>query len=295
MDTYAQPVGDVQHDSPLHIEPCGSNARDPFRLVLPGLFCLSRTLECGQCFRWNALPDGSYEGVVHARRVRVRQEGSALLFWGASAREIADIWVPYFDLKRDYDGIDRLLCHDPRLAAAAVYARGIRILRQDPWETLCSFILSQNNNIPRIRGLVERLCLYFGDQLPDGVFGFPPPERLATLCPDDLAPVRSGFRARYLIDAAQRVVAGDVVPGRLANLPLYQARRQLQQICGVGEKVALCTLLYGAGHMDAFPEDVWIKRVMARLFPEGLPGELLPVAGIAQQYLFHYGRIHKIK
>ena len=162
-------------------------------------------------------------------------------------------------------------------------------------QTSYSFILSQNNNIPRIKGIVERLCRDLGQPLGDGHYAFPTAERLAACSQEELAGARCGFRTKYLLDAARRVADGRLVLREFYTMPIDEAREQLQSIYGVGTKVAECVLLYGFGRMECFPMDVWMKRVMASLFPDGLPAEFTLVAGIAQQYLFHYGRLHKIK
>lgn len=181
----------------------------------------------------------------------------------------------------------------PVLQEAAQYASGIRILRQDPWEALCSFILSQNNHIPRIRGMIARLCETLGDPLDTGTdFDFPTPEKLAGCSPDDLAPIRAGFRTRYLLDAAQRVARGEVDLTACQTLPLPEARQMLQQIHGVGPKVAECILLYGCHRLEAFPLDVWMLRAMETWFPGQSAADFGPYAGVAQQLIFHYSRMH---
>ena len=141
-----------------------------------------------------------------------------------------------------------------------------------------------------ITGIIERLCCQFGNPIGGGLCAFPPPERLAGLSPEDLAPLRSGFRARYLIDAARQVTGGTVDLAALSALPTAEARAELMKIVGVGKKVADCALLFGFGHGDCFPVDVWIGRALAELLPEGLPPSLAPCAGIAQQMIFHYMR-----
>lgn len=163
-------------------------------------------------------------------------------------------------------------------------------MRQEPWEALCSFIISQNNNIKRIKGIVERLCQSFGEPIADGVYNFPSYEVLARLSETDLAPLRCGFRARYIIDASRKVSSGEVNLERLKTCPIDEARQELIKITGVGAKVAECALLYGCGRIEGFPMDVWMKRAMTALFPDGLPECALPYAGIAQQYIFHYVR-----
>ena len=155
---------------------------------------------------------------------------------------------------------------------------------------MCSFIISQNNNIPRIKGIIERLCTFFGEDLGGGDFSFPSAERLAVLSEQDLAPIRSGFRAKYILDAARRVASGETELEKVAAMPIDEARAELQKIKGVGPKVAECALLYGFGRAEAFPVDVWVKRIMQELYPEGLPACTENVEGIAQQYLFHWRR-----
>lgn len=261
-------------------------------LIVRGVDCLSLplTLDCGQAFRWRQLDDGRWHGVVCGCALTVGYEREKLVLYDTKRTEFERIWSPYFDLERDYPAVLVRLCADPVLARAVRANRGIRILRQEPWEALCSFIISQNNNIPRIKGIISRLCEYFGEETTTGDFTFPPAERLAALEPEDLAPLRAGFRARYIIDAARRVSSGEVRLDRLSQLPLESARSELMKITGVGNKVADCTLLYGVGCLQICPMDVWMKRVLAEYYPQGFPACARGVEGIAQQYLFHYAR-----
>lgn len=246
-------------------------------------FDLEQTLECGQCFRWNREPDGSYTGVAGGRKWNISGESLPELRRDPFLRR-------YFDLDCDYGAIRRSLAGaDPVLAQAAEFAPGMRILNQDPWEALCSFIISQNNNIPRIKGIVARLCAQFGEEI-DGERDFPRPRVLAALSEGDLAEVRCGFRARYLVDAAQKVACGAVDLDALRRAPLAEARETLMTIVGVGPKVADCALLYGLHRLECFPMDVWMKRAMRTLFPGRTPESFGPYAGIAQQYIFHYSR-----
>lgn len=248
---------------------------------------LAQTLDCGQCFRWSRLPDGSWEGVAGGRYVRLAGE--------SLSRTLRDpFWARYFDLDRDYAGIRAQLSGlDPALAEAARFAPEIRILNQEPWEALCSFILSQCNNIGRIRGLVERLCTAYGQPV-EGTRrrSFPQPESLARAGEGGLRALGCGFRAPYVLDAARQVASGTLDLGAAARLPLPEAQARLTGVAGVGPKVASCALLYGMHRMDAFPMDVWMKRVMGTLFPGRGPEWFGPYAGVAQQYLFHYGRHH---
>ena len=152
-------------------------------------------------------------------------------------------------------------------------------------------LLSQNNNIPRIKGIIERLCLLF-ERETGSADRFPTAEMLACRREEDLAPLRAGWRAAYLLDAAQKVAVGEVDLERIKALPMPEARAELMRIKGVGPKVAECVLLYGLHRLEAFPMDVWMKRAMATLFPEKSVLDFGPYAGIAQQYIFHYSRLH---
>ena len=266
--------------------------------VLPANgFSPPNTFLSGQCFRWDEQPDGSFFGVVSGKVLNVLRREEQLIVSGLAPQEFTALGFPqYFDLERDYDAIAReLAALSPVMRQACALVPGVRILRQDPWETLCSFIISQNNNIPRIKGIIARLCALFGTPCGEGYFSFPGPQTLAAQTPETLAPLRSGFRAKYLLDAAQRVSSGELSLSALAEAPLPEARRMLQTVNGVGPKVAECVLLYGCGRLEAFPVDVWIGRAMAQLFPGKTPVFFGPYAGIAQQYLFCYCRAIKLK
>ena len=253
---------------------------------------LAQTLDCGQSFRWSENGDGSFSGIAFGRSVRVRLDGDTLYIENAP-REDAPLWRSYFDLDLDYGEVRRGIAEiHPILREASEYAGGIRILRQEPYEALCTFIISQNNNIKRIKGIVARLCESFGKGLPDGGYAFPTAQRMAELSPDDLAPLRAGFRARYLADAAKKVASGEVDLEKCRGADYGEARAELMKITGVGVKVADCTLLFGLHRVEAFPVDVWMKRALETLFPGMAPSDFGEYAGIAQQYIFHYSRMH---
>ena len=253
---------------------------------------LAQTLDCGQSFRWVENSDGSFSGVAFGKSVKVLLSGTDLIIENSSEND-RRLWWDYFDLGLDYGKIrgDISKIH-PVLSEAAKYAPGIRILRQEPYEALCTFIISQNNNIKRIKGIVQRLCESFGDALPDGQFAFPNARKMAQLSVDDLAPLRAGFRARYLCDAAKKVAGGEVNLDFCRTAGYDDARAELMKITGVGIKVADCTLLFGMHRVEAFPIDVWMKRAMEKLFPEMKADDFGEYAGIAQQYIFHYSRMH---
>ncbi len=250
-------------------------------------FSLEQTLNCGQSFRWQRDETGAFTGVAGKHAAHMRQQGEEVLII-STANEA--FWRHYFDIETDYCALKRLFRNTEQLVAPCLCAGGIRILKQDGWEALASFIISQNNNIKRISGIIERLCKNFGTSIGDGLYAFPQPEALAGCTVEDLAPLRCGFRARYLIDAAKKVCGGTVQLDALSVLPLDQAREMLMQIVGVGCKVADCALLFGFYRLECFPVDVWIGRAMKELFSEGFPEVLTPYAGIAQQMLFHYMR-----
>ncbi len=248
-------------------------------------FSLDQTLDCGQAFRWERLnrsAECSYHGFYLNNSLTISEEKDYIILHNTSEDDFIDIWYSYFDLGTDYCELKKMFSEDETLAKACEYAYGIRLLRQDKWEALFSFIISQNNNIPRIKGIISRLCEKYG--------GFPLPEQLKGLTAEDLAFLRAGFRAKYLADCAEKISSGSIVLEKTAAANIDDARKELMTIKGVGPKVAECALLYGMYRVEAFPVDVWIKRVMETYYPNGFPDYLSKYAGIAQQYLFHYIR-----
>lgn len=259
-------------------------------LPLPHL-SLADTLDCGQAFRFTPLPEGGFSGVVGNRPCEMQMQGDHLqITCHCLSQSCQPFWEDYFDLSRDYSALQQRLSTEPSLKAAVAFAPGLRVLRQEPFEALCTFILSQNNSIPNIKGIVARLCGALGQPLPGEVFGFPTPEVLAGETLASLAPLRAGYRAGYLLDAAEKVASGVIDLPALGLLPLEEARMALMRIRGVGPKVADCMLLYGLHRVESLPKDVWINRVLEALYPGGFPVALSDVAGLAQQYLFHYAR-----
>lgn len=294
-------------------------------------FNLDHIFDCGQCFRWSRQPDGSYTGIAMGKPVNVslkkvaagkgsgadvsaEPDGCAsprldLVIDNCSADDFEKIWRSYLDLDRDYGAIKAALSESDEVMAKAISeGEGIRILRQELWETMVSFIISQNNNIPRIKGCIEKLARLFGE--PAGEYGgveyynVPSPEVMAGLTAEDLAPVRLGYRAPYLVETAKQVEAKggmDVVATELAATGTpEEACEYLRGFQGVGPKVASCIALFGLGRLEAFPIDVWVRRVMNRLYgidEKDIKGMNAYAAehfgangGIAQQYLFYYIR-----
>lgn len=258
-------------------------------------FVLSETLDCGQAFRWSETEKDIWQGVAFGKFLKIGSKDNIITFFDTTKEDFELIWKDYFDLDRNYSEILSVLSGNEVLKTAGEFAGGIRILRQEPWEALCSFIISQNNNIPRIKGIVERLCENFGEKINDGVYSFPTAEKIATLTLEDLVVLRSGFRAKYILDAAKKIASGEIVLDSLRDMSLDSARSELIKIYGVGEKVADCTLLFGLSHIDAFPKDVWIKRAVKKLFGGVLPECTKGYEGIAQQYIFHYARMTKLE
>lgn len=254
-----------------------------------GGISLAETLRCGQCFRWSGQLDGGWKGIVRGVCRTVYEEPDGLFIAGADEEEFGRVWLDYFDLSRDYAGLRDAFSASPMLREACAFAPGIRVLRQEPWEALITFLISQNNNIPRIAGIVERLCAAYGEALPEGDYAFPKAEILAGLEPEAFREAGCGYRAAYLSAAAREVAEGRLDLEALKAAPVREARLRLLEVPGVGPKVADCVLLYGLGKAERCPEDIWMKRVLAALGGE-MPRCVMEEAGIAQQYLFYYAR-----
>ena len=248
-------------------------------------FDLDETLDCGQAFRWVRTAGGEYRGAFVNEPLTIRcldRNDGVFELENTSEEKFLTVWYNYFDLSTDYGELKRRYSEDETLSRACGFAGGIRLLRQDAWEALSSFIISQNNNIPRIKGIIARLTEHCG--------GYPTAEQLRGETPESLGFLRSGFRAKYLTDAVEKVLSGEVGLEKAKSLPLDEARDELMKIRGVGPKVADCTLLFGMYRIDALPKDVWVKRILAEWYPNGLPECVKGTEGIAQQYLFHYIR-----
>lgn len=255
---------------------------------------LGETLDCGQAFRWRETERGRWYGIAHGKEIELSLNNNTLILHNTSNEDYQNIWKHYFDMDRDYVAIQKVISEDDTLTQMYNLCNGVRVLNQEPWETLCSFIISQNNNIKRIKGIIERLCETYGDKLKNG-YSFPTADRIAELTIEDLAPLRCGFRAKYILDAAKKVANREIDFDYIKTLPIEEARSELTKIYGVGDKVADCTLLFGLGFAEAFPKDVWIKRAMPLLFPNGLPEGCKGIEGIIQQYIFSYARKTKLE
>ena len=277
-------------------------------------FNLDHIFNCGQCFRWVKEEDGSYTGVAFGKIVNMKTAPSLQLDSAgldsagldsgrfvdleidqANKEDYEKIWKHYLDLERDYGVIKKQLCEtDPVMSKAVEYGYGIRILNQDKWETIVSFLISQNNNIPRIKKCIETLCENFGEYIGEyrgkKYYSMPSPRNLSLLSIDDLAECRLGYRAKYIIETAKQIEKEGI----------EETFEYLNTLCGVGPKVANCILLFSMEKAGCFPIDVWVKRVMNQLYgideedsdamraySENNFGEY---GGIAQQYLFYYIR-----
>ena len=258
-------------------------------------FDFAKTFYCGQCFRWNADQNGTFWGVAkgHAACLR-RDTDTGDIFLMSTSENFNTIWHDYFDFPRCYAKIRKSLCIDPYMTNAAEFGAGIRILRQDPWEALCSFILSQCNNIPRIKQIIETFCRLFGDPilfLGKTFYSFPSAEKTAGLQAGDLIPLKCGYRAPFLLNAAKAVASGCIDFDVLTHGSYENALKTLKTLQGVGDKVANCTILFGLHMEDAFPIDIWMKKAIAKHYPAGLDPKIFGGnAGLAQQYMFYYQR-----
>lgn len=311
------------------------NGLAPVFTTLYGLPCVelrgcaefkpAAVFECGQCFRWNPLPENGqiYVGVAGGRAAAVQTVRDIsgedfVLLLNVEPADYESFWKPYFDLERDYGALrSALAAKDSFLAEAAAFGAGIRLLRQEPFETLISFILSSNNNIPRIKGCVERLCAAYGEpivpepafraylceytvaeKVPELFYAFPTPERLAASSAEEISRCcKAGYRSDYVAKTARAYVERPISVREIRAAELGTARKILSSYTGVGPKVADCVLLFAGLRTDVFPVDVWVRRVLERLYfrrevtlreAEAFTAEYFgELAGFAQQYLFY--------
>lgn len=266
--------------------------------------------DCGQCFRWNEQKDGSYTGVFKNNVLNVKKQGKDIVFTGICDGDIKNICTEYFDLNRDYEVIKSILSKvDIYLKDSIQYGEGIRILNQDLWETMISFIISANNNIPRIKGIIERVSKAYGSKIlwnGEEYYTFPTIEKLSKATIQDLRDLGLGFRDKYIYETTRKILNGEI---DLENLHQEQdtqkVRNSLLSLSGIGPKVADCILLFSTlKRFDVFPIDVWVRRVMNDLYIknedetkvskkeiERLAKEKYGnLEGIAQQYLFYWRR-----
>lgn len=272
-------------------------------------FNLNHIFECGQCFRWNKNSDGSYTGVVRYGVINVKKDGEKIIFKGMCDGDLEKIVTEYFDLNTNYNEIkDKLSKIDDFMRISTEFGEGIRILNQDFWECIISFIISANNNIPRIKKIIERICMEYGKKIQfDGnnYYTFPSPKQLAKANVEDLRKLGLGFRDKRVFNTTQMI--NDKIFDlekieQMENSALIE--EELLKLDGVGPKVANCIMLFSLRRFDVFPIDVWVRRVMNELYIHNEDEEkvskkllkklaeekFLGIQGIAQQYLFYWKR-----
>lgn len=278
------------------------------RLILRGVeeFDPKHIFECGQAFRWKLEDDKSYTAVSRGRVINVRKEDQGIIFNNTNLKEFKEVWYNYFDLGRDYGAIIKDLSKDPILKEATDFGQGLRILNQEPYETIISFIISANNQIPRIKKSIEIIAENYGKKIDSGnlkgdYYSFPEPEALAQLDLEDLKEIsRVGFRADRIIESSKIIARGDLDLDSIYSLSRDEGKELLMTLPGVGPKVSDCILLFAFDKDEAFPVDVWVKRVMEYFYLKkdtnvkliGQEGHRIfgSLAGFAQQYLFYYAR-----
>lgn len=272
-------------------------------------FELKDIFECGQCFRWNKQNDKSYIGVIKNGVLSVKKDDEKIIFCGMLNGNIKNIVEEYFDLNRNYDEIKDELSHiDQYLKNSIEYGRGIRILNQDLWETIISFIISANNNIPRIKGIIEKIAKKYGNEIEwngKKYYTFPNAEQLKNVSVQDFRDLGTGFRDIRLFETTHLILDKKVDLEKMHTEDTLTARDELLKLSGVGPKVADCILLFSTlKRFDVFPIDVWVRRVMNELYIKNedeikvSKKEIMKIAnekfgaleGIAQQYLFYWKR-----
>ncbi|MEA5085366.1 MAG: DNA glycosylase [Lachnospiraceae bacterium] len=279
-------------------------------LKIDGDFIISQTLECGQCFNFNKLDEEDYVVTAFGRALHIYSRNRNIVFEDTTKEEFEKIWVDYFDLTRDYGKIKALLSKkDETLKKALEYAPGIRIINQDFFQCLISFIISQNNRIPMIKKVVSNLSKKYGEYIKtiegEDYFSFPTPEKLYGVSGDELMECKTGFRGKYIADAVTKYVEGSLNHENFKNLTTKEVQALLMGIHGVGPKVADCVMLFSLNRSDAFPTDVWVKRIMSYFYFDQKDAPIKDIhsladekfgkyAGFAQQYLFNYARQFKI-
>ena len=278
------------------------------QIILEGIsedFEPKHVFECGQCFRWLREDDGSYTGVVQGKVINVKKENDLIIFDNTNKEDFENIWFDYFDLGRNYGEIKKQLkVMDEYLEKATEFGKGIRILQQDGWEMLISFIISANNRIPMIQRAINNLSERYGKFIDEyrgkKYYAFPTPEELSKVSVEDIRACQTGFRDKYIKSVVDYVNENDEDVLSYRKLDTSECIKELVKFNGVGPKVADCIALFGMQKYDTFPVDVWVKRVMEEFYVEdnlSLPkirkfalDKFGDLAGFAQQYLFYYAR-----
>ena len=272
-------------------------------------FNIIHIFECGQCFRWNKEDDESYTGVIKNGVLNVKQHNDEIVFTGIVNGDFEKTIKEYFDLETDYKHYKKTLSKiDEYLKESIEFGDGIRILNQDLWECIISFIISANNNIPRIKKIIDRLSNAYGDRIiwkEKEYYTFPTPEKLSKASIEDLRGLGLGFRDKRVYKTTKMILEKEVDLDYLYNCDdTSKIREELLKLDGVGEKVADCIMLFSLKRIDVFPIDVWVRRVMNDLYIHNESEEkvdkkqilklanekFLGLQGIAQQYLFYWRR-----
>ena len=278
------------------------------QIILEGIsedFEPKHVFECGQCFRWLREEDGSYTGVVQGKVINVKKENDLIIFDNTNKEDFENIWFDYFDLGRNYGEIkNQLKVMDEYLEKATEFGQGRRILQQDGWEMLISFIISANNRIPMIQRAINNLSERYGKFIDEyrgkKYYAFPTPEELSKVSVEDIRACQTGFRDKYIKSVVDYVNENNEDVLSYRKLDTSECIKELVKFNGVGPKVADCIALFGMQKYDTFPVDVWVKRVMEEFYVEdnlSLPkirkfalDKFGDLAGFAQQYLFYYAR-----
>ncbi|WP_075809335.1 DNA-3-methyladenine glycosylase family protein [Paraclostridium sordellii] len=277
------------------------------KVILEGVsdFDPKHIFECGQCFRWKDQGDGSYTGVAKGRVINVSREGDTIYLKNTNLEDFKNIWKDYFDLDTDYSKIKNELRNmDEYLEKATEFGWGIRLLRQDPWEMIISFIISSNNRIPMIQKAIKNLSreygTYIGSYEGEDYYDFPTPQQLSKASIEEIRACSTGFRDKYIKSMTEEVIKNNDDVYSYRNLSTEDCIKELLKFNGIGPKVGDCIALFGMQKYDTFPVDVWVKRVMQEFYVEddmSLPkirkyaiDKFGNLSGFAQQYLFYYAR-----
>lgn len=265
---------------------------------IPDLFDLQKITDSGQCFRVAPLPGGTYRFITGDEVLYIRKTSEEVYQVSCGQDAWERIWSPYFDLSRNYRDISKAIPEeDAFLDLAARTGAGIRILRQDPWEMLVTFIISQRKSIPAIRSVVEMLSERYGTRIQTPVetlYTFPTAPQMKNARPEDYIACKAGYRASYLCDAVRQVLSGDLDLTGIASLPDDELTAALKGVRGVGVKVASCVALFAYGRTACAPVDTWIQKIIWQEYQGRSPFEGYgAAAGIMQQYFFYYAQTHK--
>ena len=304
---------------------------DEDKVIIEGVrnFNIKQILECGQCFRWDKISDTNYIVIAFERVIEVIQEGDIVTIYNSNEEDFNNIWLRYFDLERNYDEIKEELAKDEILRKSVEFGYGIRILNQDPFELLISFIISARNSIPSIKKTVKKICETWGEKIEykgNTYYTFPKPEDIKNATLEEIQATGASFRSKYIVDTISKVnEALKAKEDYIKNKDKYEERPEildfdleyitslnddechiaLQKFMGVGAKVADCIMLFSMAKHSAFPVDVWVKRAMIHFYvaPDLSLNKMRVFArdkfgrfsGMAQQYLFYYARENKIE